>query len=302
MREIPISNFVRKYYEEKGRTFTDSEKATIFWLSYLSRDEIFEALEEIADTTADEKLKKQIIERLDYEREAEKMFRTPEEFCIYVFASDNPHEWGGECYFAEVEPAVEYGRYNCDNGFTITKCRLADKCGNYTPEDGGSSYCSQYYFSKDGKVEGFEESLEYISRFEEEHGGRFETQFLMLESPFISGDIVYSEGNDRPGVVQLADGHSKLLERVKNGTIPPPDYWDISNNVSFLWENGEFVHGHPNFLYLEKIDRWYDEYEWKVLQTVSDLMKGVGEMDSFFTSYEENIQDKREKGKRNEKD
>ena len=35
MIKLPISDFMQNYYQEKGITFTDSERATILWNSFL---------------------------------------------------------------------------------------------------------------------------------------------------------------------------------------------------------------------------------------------------------------------------
>ena len=70
MIKLPMSDFMQKYYQEKGIMFTDSEKATILWNSVfpVPKAEILSALKEITDTTADKALKTQINERLDAER------------------------------------------------------------------------------------------------------------------------------------------------------------------------------------------------------------------------------------------
>lgn len=62
MIKLPISDFMQNYYQEKGTTFTDSERATIFWNTVLPlpKAEILDLLKEIADTTKDNCLKTQI--------------------------------------------------------------------------------------------------------------------------------------------------------------------------------------------------------------------------------------------------
>lgn len=65
MFDLVPSECMRKYYEEIGFTFTDFQKATLIWNAPgKKRQEILEALSELAEVTDEERLKKQIDGRL----------------------------------------------------------------------------------------------------------------------------------------------------------------------------------------------------------------------------------------------
>lgn len=74
MFEIVPSQWMKKCFEEIDFAFTDFQKATLIWnASGRFRQEILDALEELAEDTRDETLGRQINERLNYEK---KIFET----------------------------------------------------------------------------------------------------------------------------------------------------------------------------------------------------------------------------------
>ena len=71
MFELIPSQYMRECYRELNFTFTDFQKATLIWNSPgKKRQEILDALKELAADTKDFCTKRQIQERLDYERKA----------------------------------------------------------------------------------------------------------------------------------------------------------------------------------------------------------------------------------------
>lgn len=74
---------------------------------------------------------------------------------------------------------------------------------------------------------------------------------------------------------------------MKNSELPL-NYYTNAITVEFLYPDGRFSHDHPNIFALEKIEHWDNENEWKLLQSVSDLMKGKGFIESVFKHYERN--------------
>lgn len=69
MFEIVPSQWMKKCFEEIGFAFTDFQKATLIWnASGRLRQEILDALEELSEETKDETLRRQINERLNYEK------------------------------------------------------------------------------------------------------------------------------------------------------------------------------------------------------------------------------------------
>lgn len=110
MTEIPISDFMRTYCKEQHIFFSDFERATILWNSSLMRKDRLAAIREIAETSSDEDLRKQIEERLFYEAEIERRFGQNSEG-DYIFAvsfdDENDRHSG---YFSALESAVAYGK------------------------------------------------------------------------------------------------------------------------------------------------------------------------------------------------
>lgn len=81
MFEIVPSQVMRQFYDEIGFEFTDFQKATLIWNAPgKNRQEILDALKELADETKDSVTRQQILERLAYE---EKIYAT----CVFSFVS-----------------------------------------------------------------------------------------------------------------------------------------------------------------------------------------------------------------------
>lgn len=69
MFELVQSQWMREYFEEIGFAFTDFQKATLIWNAPgRLRQEILDALEELSEKTRDKTLRRQINERLNYEK------------------------------------------------------------------------------------------------------------------------------------------------------------------------------------------------------------------------------------------
>ena len=75
MFEIVPSQWMKKCFEEIDFAFTDFQKATLIWNAPgRLRQEILDALEELSEETRDETLRRQINERLDYEKKSFEIF------------------------------------------------------------------------------------------------------------------------------------------------------------------------------------------------------------------------------------
>lgn len=124
---------------------------------------------------------------------------------------------------------------------------------------------------------------------------RFEDAYIPLQNPYETGDIVRIVGDSRPAIVQESrEQWDSLVERnLKDPYVCYPTFEDNCLRVEFLGEDGEMFHEHPHILSLEKIDQWEDELEWELLQVVSRLIKGEGEMDDFLYYYHKNLNRKR---------
>lgn len=62
--------------------------------------------------------------------------------------------------------------------------------------------------------------------------------------------------------------------------------------VEFLFPDGEFSHGHPHILCLEKLESWENKKEWKLLQSIRNVMLGKGSIELMFERYEANKEGK----------
>jgi hypothetical protein len=297
MIKLPMSDFMQKYYQEKGIMFTDSEKATILWNSVfpVPKAEILSALKEITDTTADKALKTQINERLDAER------RFQENDGIYFFictpSDEGPRKEWGSYYFAALEAAKAYGKKESLGIFDIEKKIFEDYC----PDDdlvGPDIAEGCVWYTKDGEMlhcTTFPYMLGISRDLGDRGSSRFEDAYIPLQNPYETGDIVRIVGDSRPAIVQESrEQWDSLVERnLKDPYVCYPTFEDNCLRVEFLGEDGEMFHEHPHILSLEKIDQWEDELEWELLQVVSRLIKGEGEMDDFLYYYHKNLNRKR---------
>ena len=82
---------MREYFKEKGFEFTDFQKATLIWnMPGKTRDEIFAALKELADTAKDEVTRQQILERIQFEEKQFAVFMdNSADKYVYVVVADN---------------------------------------------------------------------------------------------------------------------------------------------------------------------------------------------------------------------
>lgn len=73
MIDITMSDDYRAFLEEQNYNFTDFQTATLVWNDPMkSRQQKLEALDLLRDTTKDIVLKKQLIERIEYENKLSK--------------------------------------------------------------------------------------------------------------------------------------------------------------------------------------------------------------------------------------
>lgn len=304
MIKLPMSDFMRNYYQQNGITFTDSEQATILWNSVipLPKAEILDALKEIADQTKDNLLKTQIYERLDAERKVERRFRENDGRYFFICTPsentlegewDRGKEWDSS-YFTTLEAAIAYGKKESDGIFTIEKRIFEDYLTDDNQEDNtdeADAVPVNAWYTKDGtQIQCSCWPYEFGVRGKlGEYGdpSRFENAHICLQNPFEIGDIVRDVVRLQPAVVQTSqETWNRCLERDHH-------FEDNNIRVEFLWHDGEMGHDHPHILSLEKIDRWDDEFEWELLQSAGWLIRGEGEIDSFLDCYRKNLNHKR---------
>ena len=85
--ELIESNFTRMRYNELGIEFTDFNKATIIWnKGTLTHQEKLDELMKLHDSTADNKLKAQIAERVEWEKRMLETFTIGGDNAVYLVA------------------------------------------------------------------------------------------------------------------------------------------------------------------------------------------------------------------------
>lgn len=149
----------------------------------------------------------------------------------------------------------------------------------------------QASYTKDGVLIDCKCYSEKISiSFSHPYPEHFEDAYIPLQSPFERGDIVRIAGDSRPAIVQVsqADWQRNLQRNTDGSRMLPPTFDNTCLTVEFL-DNGEMYHGHICILDLEKLEKWDDELEWKLLQAASKLIKGEGALEDFLYYYHEII-------------
>lgn len=289
MLELPISDYLREYYKEKNVTFTDSQKATIYWNSSLLQCEKVAALQELFHHTEDNVLKEQIREKLDIQAKTEEYFMKQDDNYVYLVVLDDAE--AANNVFASLDIALLYGKENCEENFKISKMILEERLASVTSDE-GSLLGGMAGFKKDGTllfcVCYDSDEIEFTLVGAEEPIS-FENAYIPLLNPFEYGDIVRIQGDSIPAIVVTAsDEWYEILERTKESECGFLTYDSNTITVESLYPNGEFSHNHLNILDLEKIEEWEDEKEWDLLKSISELMKGKGRVGTVFKNYNRN--------------
>lgn len=270
--QLPISEYMRNWYEEQGIVFTDFERATIFWTSYLPLEEQLEALREIADTTGDEGLKAQIEERMAHEAALKReFFDNGAKNSVYILTSED-HTCGTR-YFSTVERAVAYGKAYSETAFTVGKKRL-DVETNELACEGTCTY------SPSGSFVSFQVSgcLFYDKNNPNDMHGkpdRFEKHLLFPKHPFHRGDIVRLERKRQLGIVETSQNR-KSSSFVDNFV----DNWIAGGTleIDFLDKCGGVYYDNLSILKLEKITQWDDDREWRIMKKMQKRMLDGGSL------------------------
>ena len=272
MFEIVPSQWMKKCFEEIDFAFTDFQKATLIWNAPgRLRQEIFDALEELAEDTRDETLGRQINERLNYEK---KIFETfiHNQSGKYVYVVENlEYENGG--FFSDYNRALKYAKKYMQ--IYELKCRISKQMivdtdadeivrnplrGNPNLGFETEEYCAydgtavaSVTLNMSGEIEQFNsyelpEDEKIVDSYQVE---RFEYHFIKMPCPLQAGTTVKDIRNGSYYV--LAGGEAdwnRYLNRIeeKNWYV---DFSDIQMICYKLTESGIWSHEHINPLYLE---------------------------------------------------
>lgn len=278
---IPSSD-VKKWIRESSHVFSDWDRATIVWNSLLPLMNKWEDLQIIADETADAKLREQILERLDYDREAYHVFKAKTEVFVYSISSACFELLDKESsYYGNSEAAYKEGSRCCGmHGFSVEKHQVISSENTeiikvraiYSPLlegdderqmeefDTGGICIARCDYSEAGELMSLwscELPKEQDLKVNALGKGRFENRYVAFPNPFEKHDRVrILESGKRNGMLAWV-GETQNDWREKNNRAcsehGTEDYWDASLMVKY-WNKRkyEWEHDHINPILLEK--------------------------------------------------
>lgn len=272
MIDLIPSKQVRDYIAEIGFEFDDYEKATLIWNAVgYTHQQLLDALEEIAKSTGDGETSMQIMQRLRYEEEKLKRFKTNQDNKhVYVVNDDDQLPCG---YFRKYDTALAYAKKQkgkCEiekqlivEGDEIPMVEYYEKSNPHFFPDEDPNKCEEYWGVAQGSVF-LDEAGEILTIWsremrDQEHTveevlkrERFEDKFINIPFPlfFTKGIPVKHIPSGKYGIIQAgSEIWDKFIDRINNGLYV--DYSDMCITVQFLDESGNWCHDHINPIYLE---------------------------------------------------
>lgn len=267
MIEIIPSKHAREALQGK-RVFTDFEKATLIWNSPIANiKEKFASLKELSEITNDMMLKKQIEERIEYEKKAYDKF-VENAYCHYIFVVFD-EEFVACGYLSEYELARQFGIKICAeykmSSFVLEKQLIfgeqtkSEVMHPWYPEHSVIDHCAITEAGYDGRenVRASYNAMGEMKNFYSNEmpdidyetsadNARFEDGFFKIPAVIESGTVAKIVGKDT--YVVLDDSMSswdEYMERIIG------DFSDIQIPVYRLLEDGSLSHIHVNPLFLE---------------------------------------------------
>ena len=275
MFELVPSIYMREYFKEKGFEFTDFQKATLIWnMPGKTRDEIFAALKELADTAKDEVTRQQILERIQFEEKQFAVFmdNSADKYVYVVEDYEEAYSYG---FFAEYEMALNYAiNYSRENDVTCSikkqlivrseedkKVRNPVRVNpNFFPEpeeefcdyDGSAVACVD--LDRHGNVcslWSYELSKEEEQKVDAFRKDRFEYQFIKIPFDMEKGLPVKNVLDGTYGILgQGKEEWDEYMQRIEDRNLYV-DFSDIQVIVYRLTESGYWTHMHISPMYLE---------------------------------------------------
>ena len=311
-----MSKTEKEYLKSVGYKPSDRELATLCYQLYTDDPNLrITKLGGLMAQTTDETLKKQIEERVEYDKEEwDLLTSNPEGKYVFVIEHhDKEYDLDEVCgIFRHFVEAESYGiKKFQDERFEIHKYLIVD---GELPDSEYVSVFNKGLFGEDNiKVERREYdggdvgnatyegkicryyyvrgvSFDKRRNTDETDPERFENLFIPLPHPFDRGDLVSMKRGDREvyGIVEESrEDWERFLKRVEDGLFA--DFYDASITVDFMNEKGDFMHDHICPMYLEKVD-WESlpsSEDKEYLRYAMDLAKGQGTLDFFLLAYEE---------------
>lgn len=259
-RYIPSAD-VRKKILAIGHSFSDWDKAAIIWNSNENIRDSIEGIREIADMTSDEILREQILERIEYELDKQRLFYEYATGFIYVLNSHENEEENEDCiigYFADGKAAYDVG---CKLGFAfdVTKYQII-KADSIRKEDLDDirNGIAQIEYDKSGEAYyswSKEIQQERRLKIESTSNKRFENKYVIFPEVFKEFEKVRVIG-DKECIGWVFNGHMSHECLVKRATAPDSmsDYIDASLGIDF-WNEESLMWDHKRVLpiYLERV-------------------------------------------------
>lgn len=256
----------------EGYSMSERSNATIIWNADKSWEEKIAALKEISAFTSDDKLKNQIIQRVNFEEKMLGRFKeNSDNRCIFVV---NEHR-NNVGYFANFDMAKEYAVKLMEKNDTL--CQILKQRIVFTSEDlmvhRTCCYSSEYNkpmkeytepydgfeiasvkLTKNGGIMDIwsdEMSLEERAAVNEYDLERFEYQFVDVPFEGERGTIVKVTGSpdkyEDYGVLLTDTAEWNMVRDMPHRK----DFTDIAVTVVYLTELGLWRHEHINPLYLD---------------------------------------------------
>lgn len=284
------SEDVRRFVLEKGYTFTDWQKAALFYHGELTIEEQFSWLRKLSESTSDTRLKRQIIEYLKREEQAIAVFmdNKDRDFLYILKCTEECYE--DKMYFFDYSAAYECGKKH-NVPFVIEKYRPYTE---FVPDkDDYENYSvSDMRYDEKGYAVYFQSSeIPYCEDSDEKMNSNFRDMYYSVPYIFEKGDIVRCIGvcgEDDYGVVETSQKEYSEWERRIPSLIYPPDYSDVQVRVVFPCDDGRLCHSHINPIYLERYnakqnnDNSLSGVRDNLLITVSRLYKGEALLDDLY--------------------
>ena len=309
------SKYYLNYLKKNDISFSDYEVAAILSNINSNPFELNEVLEKLAKNSKNNKLKKQIKRKIEKDNHLFALLKdNSNKDAIYVLKIKDDNEYDIAGFFIDYEIAYSKA-LELNSEFVIEKQRVHDdknieKTVHYI-------YPNPYIF-EDAKVETYiddtyEEELAYF-RYNKEGSIQyfyvkdnidkekelldevydpdyFENAYMYLPFPFEYGDIIYDVKENKKGIIeQTLEDYKNIQKKVRKGMYA--DSFDAGTIVSYLQDDGRFIHDHPLPFFLEKYEPKKTDDDYDLLNCASHLLKQDCSLD-FFTSIYEDYRNKR---------
>lgn len=279
------SKSAREYMNRTGFACSDRDLASILYQSAPPLAELHRMLEQLAQRTTDGELRREIEERLAYDRCAVERFSANDGRFLYLLLEEEDNAAG---YFTRAEAAREAGKA-ANTPFAVQKHRFRDAASPVSGEGEppAQGLLATFRYGADGTLQVFW-SCEPPQ--EPPHGlpgsQRFEERFAALPNPFRRGDIVRPvDCPDTLGVVETSrEEWDQLVADARTG-CRDLDCFDATLQVELLHSDGTFGHDHISPLRLERVTGEPEGAQKTLLEIASGLLTGQVSLDFFLEKY-----------------